>query len=66
MDPFYFNNSFGISYSLNIDFVEATYFKIGGRKFFAAGKFSKQIIGFQFHPELSGENGEKTFNDLIE
>ncbi len=63
---FYFTHSFGVKY-LEFEAEEVyTYSPDGGASDLVAAIIDKNIIGYQFHPEKSGQHGVKLLSKSIE
>ncbi len=59
----YFSNSYGVPFKENKD-IDAKFYQYYEKKYLACFKY-KNIIGFQFHPEVSGKLGEEVFLKYI-
>jgi imidazole glycerol phosphate synthase glutamine amidotransferase subunit len=61
----YYNNGYGIKIDQNSDCIEATYYQVGTERFYASLKKINSIIGFQYHPEISGKLGAEYFDKIL-
>ena len=60
---YYFSHSFGIEW--NGDIEEKAYYVINDKKFIALIK-RNELVGVQFHPELSGEKGRLFLRSILD